>query len=108
MFTKQAPLIAQSLLQGVLSPAQAHVVTNALGQCRAPMIHRGPVQIDYTSPDMKLITPELAKFRFPELQLNPPEVFPNRPNPIPEEKPVTPPNPFPQPRPTVPVTPPGE
>ena len=110
MFTKQAPLIAQSLWQGGLSPAQAHVVTNALGQCRAPLIHRGPVQIDYTSPDMKLITPELAKFRFPELQLNPPEVFPNSPNPIPEEKPVTPPNPFPQPRPTVPVpvTPPGE
>ena len=72
MFTRAAPQIAQSLWQGGLSPAQAHVVTNALGQCRAPLIHRGPVQIDYTSPDMKLITPELAKFRFPELQLNPP------------------------------------
>jgi len=107
MFSRQAPLISQSLWQGGLSPAQAHAVTNALGQCRAPLVHRAPIQVDYTSPDMRLITPDAANFRFPDIQLNPPEVFPNRPRPgpQPEEELVTPPNPFPRPE---PVTGPGQ
>jgi len=111
MYTRQAPLIAQSLWQGGLSPAQSHVVANALGQCRAPLIHRGPIQIDYSSPDMRLITPESAKFQFPELQLQPPEVFPDRPRPPdepPEEDTPRQPNPLPPPdQPVSPVTPPS-
>lgn len=110
MFTRQAPLIAQSLWQGGLSPAQAHAITNALGQCRAPLIHRGPIQIDYTSPEMRLVTPESAKFKFPELQLPTPEILPNRPRPPeepPEEDRPRQPNPFPPPaQPVAPVAPP--
>ena len=110
MYTRAAPLIAQSLWQGGLSPAQSHVVSNALGQCRAPLVHRGPIQIDYSSPDMRLITPESAKFRFPEMQLQPPEVLPSRPRPPdepPEEDPPYQPNPLPPPlQPVSPVTPP--
>lgn len=101
MFTRAAPLIAQSLWQGGLSPAQSHVVTNALGQCRAPLIHRGPIQVDYSSPQMSLVTPEAAKFQFPQLQLQPPEVFLPRPGsgPPPEEIPIPEPTPFPPPAP---------
>ena len=61
MFSRQTPTLDNALWQGGLSPAQAHVIANALGQCRATLDHRGPVQIDYTSPDMKLIMPEPAQ-----------------------------------------------
>lgn len=111
MFTRQAPLIAQSLWQGGLSPAQAHAVTNALGQCRAPIVHRGPIQVDYSSPDMRLITPQGAQFRFPDIQLQPPEFLPPRPRPPeeqPEEEPPQKPNPLPPPQnPVTPVDPGG-
>lgn len=79
MFTRQAQQMNESLWQGGLSAAQAHVVANALGQCRQTLEHRGPVQIDYTSPQMKLISPESAQVEFPEIQLQPPEAIPPRP-----------------------------
>lgn len=79
MFTRQAQQMNESLWQGGLSAAQAHVVANALGQCRQTLEHRGPVQIDYTSPQMKLISPESAEVEFPEIQLQPPEAVPPRP-----------------------------
>jgi hypothetical protein len=64
--------------------------------------------VDYTSPDMKLITPESAQFKFPNIQLNPPEAMPSRPGDHPpEEEPPWEPNPLPPPqRPIDPMTPP--
>ena len=103
MFSRQTPTLDNALWQGGLSPAQAHVIANALGQCRATLDHRGPVQIDYTSPDMKLIMPEPAQIQFPDIQLQPPESFPPRPvNPNfpylpPEEEPPYLPDPLPPP-----------
>ena len=99
MFTRQAPQINESLWQGGLSPAQAHAITNLLGQCRATLEHRGPIIIDYTSPNMKLVTPEIAKFEFPDIQLQPPEAIPPRPDGMPpmEELPPWSPDPFPPP-----------
>ena len=99
MFTRQAPQINESLWQGGLSPAQAHAITNLLGQCRATLEHRGPIIIDYTSPNMRLVTPEIAKFEFPDIQLQPPEAIPPRPDGLPpiEELPPWEPDPFPPP-----------
>ena len=103
MFSRQTPTLDNALWQGGLSPAQAHVIANALGQCRATLDHRGPVQIDYTSPDMKLIMPESAQIQFPEIQLQPPEAFPPRPEDPsfpdlpPEERPPYQPDPLPPP-----------
>lgn len=104
MFTRQAQQMNESLWQGGLSAAQAHVVANALGQCRQTLEHRGPVQIDYTTPQMKLVTPELADIQFPELQLQPPESIPPRPrrpdipNLPPEEEIPYDPDPLPPPQ----------
>lgn len=103
MFSRQTPTLDNALWQGGLSPAQAHVIANALGQCRATLDHRGPVQIDYTSPDMKLILPQPAQIQFPQIQLQPPEAFPPRPESPnfpdlpPEEEPPYLPDPLPPP-----------
>ena len=89
MFSRQTPTLDNALWQGGVSAAQAHVIANALGQCRATLDHRGPVQIDYTSPEMKLILPEPAQIQFPTIQLQPPEAIPPEPT-IPEFEPFVP------------------
>ena len=100
MFTRQAQQINESLWQGGLSAAQSHAIANLLGQCRQTLEHRGPVKIDYTSPEMKLISPEAAQIQFPEIQLQPPESFAPReryPDIPPEELPPYDPDPLPPP-----------
>ena len=103
MFTRQAQQLNNNLWQGGLSPAQADAIANLLGQCRAPIEHRGPIQIDYTIPDMKLITPEVGDVVLPEIQLQPPEILPPRPPSPTFQPPETPepytPDPLPPPRP---------
>lgn len=109
MFTRQAPIISDSLLQGGLAAPQAFAVTNALGQCRAPLVHRAPIEVDYSSPEMRLILPEQVPVRFPDIVLNPPETSPPRPPelPPPEEVPPQEPNPLPpQQNPVGPIRPP--
>ena len=100
MFTRAAPLINDNLVQGGLSPAQAGAVTGALGQCNAPLEHRGPVTIDYTSPNMQYIGPTIATYNYPTINMYPPEAFPPKPPsppglPPPEELPPWEPDPFP-------------
>lgn len=103
MFSRQTPTLDNALWQGGISAAQAHVISNALGQCRATLDHRGPVQIDYTSPDMKLILPSAAQVQFPTIQLQPPEAIPpepelpDLPDFVPEELPPFDPPPLPPP-----------
>lgn len=65
MFTEQSPQIATALWQGGLSAQSANAVQNLIGQCRAPLVHRGPLTIDYTRQDMRLITPEIYNYYFP-------------------------------------------
>lgn len=67
MFTKQAALIEQSLVTGGVSPLAANEMMNAVGNCAQPLVHRGPVSIDYTPADLKFVTPTLRKYRFPSL-----------------------------------------
>ena len=102
MFTRQAQQLHENLWQGGLSAPQANAIANALGQCRATLEHRGPIQLDYTSPKMKLIQPESADIEFPDIQLQPPESFPPKQQPPPnfeppEERPLPQQNPLPPP-----------
>lgn len=106
MFSRQAPQINQNLWQGGLSAAQASVIANALGQCRAPLVHRAPVTVDYTSPDMRLIDASITNIKYPEISIQPPEVPPPKPPTPPEEVPPAEPNPLPPKDPIAPVQPP--
>lgn len=96
MFTRQAPPLLTNLWQAGLSSAQASAIQNLLGQCRQPLAHNGPVQYDYTKPDMRLITPATATYQYPGTQLPAPEdfpKFPSQPEPIfqPPRRPGSPP-----------------
>lgn len=75
MFTRQAPLLAESMLAGGLPPVASIAIQNLLGQCRAPIVHRGPVTVDYTRQDMRLIEPFDAKHKYPDMVFPPPETL---------------------------------
>jgi hypothetical protein len=95
MFTRSAPLIANNLWQGGMSQAQSSSVAGALGQCNAPLEHRGPVNVDYTSPSMKQIDIHTATYNFPTFPMLPPEVPPPTQEILPpEELPPYQPKPF--------------
>lgn len=79
MFSRQAPLIGESLFLSGMAAPLASAVQNLVGQCRAPITHRGPITLDYTRPNMRLITPDMAKFGYPDLDLPEPENFPATP-----------------------------
>lgn len=103
MFTRQAPAIHTALWLGGVSPAMASQVQNLLGQCRQPLVHRGPISVDYTSPAMRLIDPEAARTQFPEIEdIGPEDERPgeeedNPPPPDPPLPPFRPPEVFPPP-----------
>lgn len=73
MFTKQASTLANSLASSGMPAQQASSVQNMVGQCQAPLTHRGPVKIDYTRPYMREINqgfippPGMSPFSFPSL-----------------------------------------
>jgi hypothetical protein len=94
MFTRQAPPLLNNLWQSGMSPAQASAVGNLVGQCRQPLTHNGPVQIDYTRADMRLIGPADATFKYPGTLFPEPENFPREPStPTPLPLPPRPGNP---------------
>jgi hypothetical protein len=108
VFSRQAPSIHTALWQGGLSPAQASEVQNLVGQCRATLVHRGPISVDPTTPSMRLIDPESAKTKFPQIgDLLPPEHKKKPPKNVPpEEKPQPQPQPIlPEPEPVGPAGP---
>lgn len=95
MFTRSAPLISNNLWQGGMSQAQSSSVAGALGQCNAPLEHRAPVTVDYTSPNMTYIDASTATYEFPTYFMNPPEALPEKPQTrAPEELPPWEPEPF--------------
>ena len=53
MFTQQAPSLANNLMHSGMPAQQASTVQNLMGQCRAPLVHRGPVKFDYTRQNMR-------------------------------------------------------
>jgi hypothetical protein len=68
MLTKQAVRLEQALIDGGVNPLAANSAMSAVGNCSQALIHRGPVSVDSTPPDFKFVTPELRKFRFPNLE----------------------------------------
>lgn len=90
MFTYQSPQINQALWLSGMSNQSVVAFQNLVGQCRAPLAHRGPVQFDYTRPEMRLITPESPPQYKKDEPFEEPQNFPEQPEEFPEE-PVMPP-----------------
>lgn len=67
MLTTQGGLFEQALIEGGVNPLAANVATAAFANCAQPLGHRGPVRVDLTPPEFRFVTPELRKFRFPNL-----------------------------------------
>lgn len=87
MFTYQSPQINQALWLSGLSNQSVSAFQNLVGQCRAPLVHRGPITFDYTRPEMRLITPESRVGKPPfEEPFEEPQNFPEQP----EEDPLEP------------------
>jgi hypothetical protein len=68
MLTMQGPRLEQALIEGGVNPLAANTAMATVANCSQPLTHRGPVSADYTPPDFNFITPELRKYRFPNLE----------------------------------------
>lgn len=92
----------QALIDGGVNPMAVTAATSAAFHCATPRRWRGPVSYDYTSPQLRLVTPELRKYMFPNFdfhttqgerrgridpQNQPPETVPE---PVPYEEPYSP------------------
>jgi len=78
MFTRQAAPLMNALWRGGLSAESADAVGNLMGQCRAPLEHRGPVTFDPSKSDMKLI-PQGGNPQYPGGDLPKPVSWPSPP-----------------------------
>ena len=54
----------QALIDGGMNPMAVSAATSAAFHCATPRRWRGPTTLDYTSPQLRLVTPELRKFQF--------------------------------------------
>lgn len=63
-FTKQGGSIEQSLVAGGLSPLAANAVMYAIANCAQPLEHRGPFTLNYVPQQVRLQTPERAKYSY--------------------------------------------
>lgn len=63
-FTKQGGNIEQALVSGGLSPMAANAIMYAIANCAQPLEHRGPFTINYVPQQVRLQTPERAKYTF--------------------------------------------
>lgn len=62
---RRAGVFEQALVQGGVNPLAANAATSAILNCATPRRWRGPTTLDYTSPNLRLVTPELRKYQFP-------------------------------------------
>ena len=76
MFSKQAAAILTNLLQAGFSAPQAAALQSLFGQTQQPIVHGGPVQLDYTRQDMRLIGPDDATLKYQGCILPTPQNFP--------------------------------
>lgn len=63
-FTKQGGNIEQSLVSGGLSPLAANAIMYAIANCAQPLEHRGPFTINYVPQQVRLQTPDRAKYTY--------------------------------------------
>jgi hypothetical protein len=62
---RRAGVFEQALVQGGVNPLAANAAMAAILHCSTPRQWRGPTTLDYTSPNLRLVTPELRKYQFP-------------------------------------------
>jgi hypothetical protein len=62
---RRAGVFEQALVQGGVNPLAANAATAAILHCSTPRRWRGPTTLDYTSAELRLVTPELRKYTFP-------------------------------------------
>jgi hypothetical protein len=62
---RRAGVFEQALVQGGVNPLAANAATAAILHCATPRRWRGPTTLDYTSPNLRLVSPELRKYQFP-------------------------------------------
>jgi hypothetical protein len=62
---RRAGVFEQALVQGGVNPLAANAATAAILHCSTPRRWRGPTTLDYTSPNLRLVSPELRKYQFP-------------------------------------------
>jgi hypothetical protein len=60
----------QALEDGGVSSVAAGAATAAIAHCSTPRRWRGPMSLDYTHPNIRLVTPELRKFQFPNFDFH--------------------------------------
>jgi hypothetical protein len=63
-FTKQGGNIEQALISGGLSPMAANAMMYAIANCAQPLEHRGPFTINYVPQQVRMTTPERAKYSY--------------------------------------------
>ncbi len=86
MLTTQGGKFEQALIDGGVGPLAASNAMNAVANCAQPLVHRGPVSFDYTSPKVRFVTPALRKYQFPNLDKVNPDRRPPPPMPPDEKK----------------------
>ena len=87
MLTTQGGKFEQALIDGGVGPLAASNAMNAVANCAQPLVHRGPVSFDYTSPKVRFVTPGLRKYQFPNLdKVNPDRRPPGSSSIPPDEK----------------------
>jgi hypothetical protein len=62
---RRAGVFEQALVQGGVNPLAANAATAAILNCATPRRWRGATTLDYTSPNLRLVSPELRKYQFP-------------------------------------------
>jgi len=65
-FTRQGGAVEQALVSGGLTPLAANAVMYAIANCAQPLEHRGPFSISYVPQQVRLQTPERAKYSPPD------------------------------------------
>jgi hypothetical protein len=70
-FSEQRQQLRKSLVAAGLSPDAATQIANILGNSVQEMRHAGPVEIDNTPADLRMVTPEQRRLRFPNLDFRP-------------------------------------
>jgi hypothetical protein len=70
-FSEQRQQLRKALVSAGLSPAAATQIASILGNSAQEMRHAGPVEIDSTPADLRMVTPEKRRLRFPNLDFRP-------------------------------------
>lgn len=70
-FSEQRQQLRKALVSAGLAPDAATQIANILGNSAQALRHAGPVEIDTTPADLRMVTPEKRRSRFPNLDFRP-------------------------------------